>query len=102
MTEEQAQRAAAIMSVVANPMRIRMVQAMADGELTVGELAGRTGLSQASTSHHLLKLKRAGVLVQRKDKQSRHCAVEPSISQTLHGLILIAEQQDANPGGRAW
>jgi DNA-binding transcriptional ArsR family regulator len=93
VTEDQAERAAEILSVVANPMRIRMIQAMAAGELMVAELSIRTGLSQSATSQQLSKLKRAGVLVQRKDKQSRHCTIDPSIAQTLHRLISIAEEQ---------
>jgi DNA-binding transcriptional ArsR family regulator len=102
MTEDQAQRIASTLAVLASPMRILMIQAMAEGELTVGKLADKTGLSRTATYQHVLKLRGAGVLVQRKHNQSRYCAIRPSISEPLHRLILIAAEQEAKLRRRQW
>lgn len=93
MTEMQAQRAAAAMAAVANAMRVRMIRIMLEGEVLVGDLADRVGLSQSATSQHLRKLKMAGMLLQRQDRQQRHCTIVPEKVEMLHKLICVAEAQ---------
>ncbi|WP_082475508.1 ArsR/SmtB family transcription factor [Rhizobium sp. Leaf341] len=92
MTEDQAGRAANILRAIANPMRVRMVQGMAKREIKVGDLANIIGLSPSATSQHLLIFKAAGLLAQRRDKQSQHCRIAPSMSKTLQQLIAVGEE----------
>lgn len=93
MNESQAMKAAAGIQAISNAMRIRMIQIMLQGELQVGDLAAKVGLSQSATSQHLQKFKRAGLLVQRKDKQWRYCAIEPKRVEILKRLISAGEER---------
>ena len=53
--------------VLAEPMRIRLLDRLRDGEATVGELAEEVGASQQNVSKHLALLSEAGMLGRRKD-----------------------------------
>lgn len=48
------------------PMRLRLIYALMDGERTVSELVKETGALQANVSKHLRVLLDAGVLTRRK------------------------------------
>ena len=53
--------------VLAEPMRIRLLDRLRDGEATVGELADGLATSQQNVSKHLTVLTDAGILGRRKD-----------------------------------
>ena len=52
---------------VGEPMRIRLLDRLRDGEATVGELSEALGASQQNISKHLTVLADAGILGRRKD-----------------------------------
>ena len=52
---------------LAEPARLRILHALRDGELTVGQLVERTGLNQANLSKHLQMLHTMHFLARRKD-----------------------------------
>jgi DNA-binding transcriptional ArsR family regulator len=52
---------------VGEPMRIRLLDHLRDGEATVGELSDALGASQQNISKHLAVLADAGILGRRKD-----------------------------------
>lgn len=52
---------------LAEPMRIRLLDRLREGEATVGELAEALGASQQNVSKHLAVLGDAGMLGRRKD-----------------------------------
>ena len=52
---------------VAEPMRIRLLDQLRDGEATVGELSDALGASPQNVSKHLAVLAGAGILGRRKD-----------------------------------
>jgi len=58
---------ARILSVLANPKRLELVQTLATGERTVTELAGAVRLPQARTSQHLAVLRDVGLVETRKE-----------------------------------
>jgi ArsR family transcriptional regulator len=49
------------------PARLRILQALCDGERCVGELADDTGLNQANLSRHLQLLTSTGLVKRRKE-----------------------------------
>ena len=49
------------------PARLRILDALRAGELTVGDICGRTSLSQANLSKHLQLLHTLGFVNRRKD-----------------------------------
>jgi len=53
--------------VIGEPMRIRLLDALRDGELTVSELVEATGATQQNVSKHLGVLHQAGIVGRRKD-----------------------------------
>lgn len=58
--------AADLFSLLSTPTRLRIVCALCHGELNVGELLARLGLSQPNISQHLGILYRGGVLGRRR------------------------------------
>lgn len=52
--------------VLEEPMRIRLLDQLRDGEATVHELAETTGASQQNVSKHLNVLHEAGIVARRK------------------------------------
>jgi DNA-binding transcriptional ArsR family regulator len=53
--------------LLAEPTRIRILDRLRDGELTVQELTGQLGTSQQNVSKHLGLLLRAGIVGREKD-----------------------------------
>ncbi|MFM7552445.1 MAG: ArsR/SmtB family transcription factor [Actinomycetota bacterium] len=49
------------------PMRIRTLDRLRDGEMTVGELADALGTTQQNVSKHVAILQRAGIVGRRRD-----------------------------------
>ncbi len=58
---------ASILKALAHPVRIRLFEALSDGEKTVGDLVQLTGEKDANTSRHLAVLRAAGLVTTRKD-----------------------------------
>ena len=52
---------------IAEPMRIKLLDRLRDGEATVGELSEAVGASQQNVSKHLVVLADAGILGRRKE-----------------------------------
>jgi ArsR family transcriptional regulator len=54
-------------AVLGEPARLRLIQALFGGELSVNALAEATGGTQANVSRHLQTLAKAHILARRKD-----------------------------------
>jgi DNA-binding transcriptional ArsR family regulator len=67
MSDEALQLVARRFAVLAEPMRLRLLQALMQGELSVGALAQVSGGTQANTSRHLQTLAEAGMVARRKE-----------------------------------
>ena len=57
---------------LSEPMRLRLLYALMDGEKTVSELVGEIGGVQANVSKHLSVLLDAGILARRKQGTSAY------------------------------
>jgi DNA-binding transcriptional ArsR family regulator len=53
--------------ILGEPMRIRLLEAMREGEMTVKQLQEATGASQQNVSQHLGVLLRARIVARRKE-----------------------------------
>ena len=62
-----AEALAARFRLLSDPMRIRLLSRLREGELSVGELADELGTSQQNVSKHLGGLLRDGVVDRRKE-----------------------------------
>ena len=58
--------------VLSEPMRLRLLYALMDGEKTVSQLVRETGGVQANVSKHLSVLLDAGILARRKEGTSAY------------------------------
>jgi len=58
--------------VIGEPMRIKLLDRLRDGELTVQELTAVTGATQQNVSKHLGILLEAGIVGRRKDGNRVH------------------------------
>jgi len=68
--EASAAEAARLLRALGNERRLTILCQLADGELTVGELLPRSGLSQSALSQHLAVLRSEGIVATRRDGQS--------------------------------
>ena len=67
LPDELAELIARRFRVLAEPMRIRLLDRLRAGEATVQQLTAATGATQQNVSKHLGVLLEAGVVVRRKD-----------------------------------
>jgi DNA-binding transcriptional ArsR family regulator len=67
ITPELAELIAARMRVIGDPMRIRILDLLRGGELSVGQITERVGTSQQNASKHLGILLQAGIVGRRKE-----------------------------------
>ena len=82
LTELIAQR----FRVLGEPMRIKLLDALRDGDATVGELVDRLGASQQNVSKHLGVLHQAGVVSRAKEGTFVRYAIADS------GVFALCEQ----------
>lgn len=61
--------------LLAEPMRLKILHSLWEGELTVGEIVAMTGALQANVSKHLGILQLAGVVRRRKDGLNVYYAI---------------------------
>ncbi len=81
-------------AALAEPMRLRLVQALFGGEQSVGALVKATGGTQANVSRHLQTLTQANILERRKDGlQVLYAIADPSIGQLCQLVCGSLEKQ---------
>ena len=82
--------------LLAEPTRLRILHCLCNGELSVGDVMERAGLTQANTSRHLNLLYRAGVVDRRRDgTQVIYRIVDPNFSDLCRTVcITIASRSD--------
>jgi DNA-binding transcriptional ArsR family regulator len=80
MTDAALELVARRFAVLAEPMRLRLIQALCDGERNVSDLVEATGGTQANVSRHLQTLIAAHVLRRRKEGlQVFYAIADPTI-----------------------
>lgn len=82
MVEYNAEILDTTFAALADPTRRAILQKLADGEQTVGELAEPFDMSLAAVSKHIHLLTRANLVSQRKEGRIRHCRLEPDTLKT--------------------
>jgi ArsR family transcriptional regulator len=66
LTEDLAELIARRFRALGDPLRVRILDLLRDGELSVSELAARLGAGQQNVSKHLAVLADAGMVARRK------------------------------------
>ena len=98
----QAGEAVALLKAMSNESRLLVLCHLAEsGELSVGELVDRVGISQSALSQHLAKLREEGLVSTRKKAQTVHYSVrDPKAEQLLallHDLFCPELGRDPKP-----
>lgn len=67
ISERDAAQLAELFSALADPSRVRILSAIQDEEMSVGDIAGEVGISESAVSHHLRGLRMMRLVRARKD-----------------------------------
>ena len=89
--------------LLAEPARLRILHALCEGELPVGEIVEKSGLTQANTSRHLNMLYRAGIVDRRREgSQGFYRIVDPNFKDMCRTVcVTIAARADMDQPRRA-
>lgn len=85
--------------LLGHPVRVRVLELLRDGELTVGELQAALELDSGGTSQHLTAMRRQGILESRKAGTNVHYRVkDPRTFQLLAVAreILTSQLQESH------
>ena len=84
----RADAAASLIRMIANQRRLLLLcHMLEEGEVTVGTLAGRVGLSQSATSQHLKLLRRDALVATRREGTIIHYRIaDERVAQVIRGL----------------
>jgi ArsR family transcriptional regulator len=87
-------------SVLAEPLRLRLIHALFEGEKSVNTLVELTGGTQGNVSRHLQTLTQAHILKRRKEGlQVFYSIADPSIFQLCDLVCGSLEKQIAKQAG---
>jgi len=78
----------AVFAALAHPIRRAIIERLAEGECTVGELAEPHKVSLPAVSQHLRVLEDAGLLDQTPDGRVRRCALKVAPLSAAFGWIV--------------
>jgi ArsR family transcriptional regulator len=82
-SEEEITYLADTFQVLANPTRLRLVEALSQRELCVCDLAAIAGVSQSAVSHHLRQLRQLRIVRYRKDGRMAYYRLDDEHVATL-------------------
>ena len=85
--ETQAGKAVGLLKVLANEHRLLILCHLQGGELSVGEINERLGLSQSALSQHLALLRRDELVSTRKAAQTVYYSLKSEEVQAIIGVL---------------
>ena len=87
LTEELLEPVAERLRLLADPTRLRILNALREGERSVLEIVGATGASQPNVSRHLALLLRSGLVARKpQGRQVLYHIVDPFIDQICEAI----------------
>lgn len=87
-SEGQIQSLAETFQVLASPTRLRIIEALAGGELCVCDLAAVAGVSQSAVSHHLRMMRALRLVRYRKESRMAYYRLDDDHIGVLFGTGL--------------
>ncbi len=85
LESERLEKAAEILKTVAHPMRLRIIDSLEGGEMTVSALCRTLGTPQPYTSQQLNLMKSKGILAARRDgNQVFYRIANPDVVKVIH------------------
>jgi len=90
-TEDARQRSAAVARALGDPKRLCVLESLAGGEASVGELASRVSCQVPNMSQHLSVLRSAGLVTARRDGSTVYYRLaDPRILEACQLLQSLA------------
>src|SRR5262245_42703941 len=80
--------------ILGEPMRLRILHQLMDGELNVTELVQRLGSTQANISRHLAILVREGIIYKRKEGVQIYCGIADETIFRLCDIVSSGLQKE--------
>lgn len=97
MEEELYERRAGICKAFANPVRLKILDLVAQRARPVSEIRRRLGISEANLSQHIAVLKAAGVVATRRTGKQVHCYLAiPEVKQACALIRNVLRAQIRN------
>ena len=87
LTPEMAEAIAERFRVLGEPTRLRLLDLLAGGERTVGDLAGQIGCTTANVSKHLSLMADAGIVTRRRSGLHSYYVVSDTAVYELCGQV---------------
>lgn len=90
------------LKALANPTRLRILELLAEGEVSVNDLAVELRMSQPRVSWHLSLLRRGGAIRQRREGRQTFCSLdwdEVRRYQLQLWELLARHKRIPSPGG---
>ena len=88
-TDLKADSARALLKALADPLRLRIIETLAEGERCVCDLTSDLDLAQSKLSFHLRVLKDAGLLSQRLSGRWVYYRLEPGAIEELRTWLSL-------------
>lgn len=95
LSEGQIEEAARLFATLSQPARLRIVQALMEEPLTVGELVEATGMKQGNVSKHLGVLHGAQLLTRERDGNFIRYGIGDPVLFALCELVCGKLEKDA-------
>lgn len=85
--EPHAKTASRLLKALGNEHRLMIVVHLLDGEMTVGALERRIGISQSALSQHLARLRRENLVKTRREAQLIHYSLSGEGAKAVVGTL---------------
>ena len=92
-TELKPESARALLKALADPLRLRIIETLSEGERCVCDLTTDLELAQSKLSFHLRVLKDAGLLSQRVSGRWVYYRLEPGAIKELRTWLAAVQQR---------
>lgn len=87
LDQKKVEQAAEILKSIAHPLRLRIAELLQSGEMTVGAIQSKLGVSQSLTSQQLILMKAKGILKSRKNGKSVYYFIaRPQVIEVIECL----------------
>ena len=93
MTMEALQLVAARFKVLADPLRLNLLQSLEDGEMSVNQLTEAAEATQPNVSKHLKVLQEAGFVARRQEGNNVYYSIADPVIFELCNLMCDSLQQ---------
>ena len=87
LTDAELEKVAKQFSLLSEPMRLKILQALCARPLAVGEIVTATGATQSNISKHLALLSSAGIITRQKNGQFVYYGMSNPLTMKLCELV---------------